>query len=112
MIEENTWEKEKNLKNAKELIEKYEDIYKKSVRRVKEDQRGELPGRYTAKLLYRWDNGKFEEEYLKKLERNWRHWKEPKFFQRKNLKRGGNVMTWLEEEDISDIVDLYYNWTD
>ena len=85
MIEENTWEKEKNLKNAKELIEKYEDIYKKSVRRVKEDQRGELPGRYTAKLLYGWDNGKFEEEYLKKLERNWRHWKEPKFFQRKNL---------------------------
>jgi len=25
-----------------------------------------------AKMLYRWDDGKFEEEYLKKLERNWR----------------------------------------
>jgi len=34
-------------------------------------RRGELPGKYTAKMLYRWDNGKFEEEYLKKLERNW-----------------------------------------
>jgi len=24
-----------------------------------------------AKILYRWDDGKFEEEYLRKLERNW-----------------------------------------
>jgi len=30
----------------------------------------ELPGKYTAKLLYGWNNRKFEEEYLKKLERN------------------------------------------
>jgi len=80
MVEENTWEKEKNLKNAKELIEEYEDIYEESVRRVREDQRGKLPERYTAKLLYEWDNGKFEKEYLKKLKRNWRYWKEPKFF--------------------------------
>jgi len=25
--------------------------------------------------LYRWNNGKFKEEYLKKLERNWQKWK-------------------------------------
>ena len=36
-----------------------------------EFRRGELSGRYTAKLLYGWDNKKFEEEYLKKLEKNW-----------------------------------------
>jgi len=24
-----------------------------------------------AKILYRWNDGKFEEKYLKKLERNW-----------------------------------------
>ena len=30
----------------------------------------ELPGKYIAKLLYGWNNGKFEEKYLKKLERN------------------------------------------
>jgi len=30
----------------------------------------ELPGKYTAKLLYEWNDGKFEEKYLKKLERN------------------------------------------
>jgi len=23
------------------------------------------------KMLYEWDNGKFEEEYLRKLEKNW-----------------------------------------
>ena len=34
--------------------------------------RGELPGKFMAKMLYGWDDGKFEEEYLKKLERNWR----------------------------------------
>ena len=30
----------------------------------------ELLEKYIAKLLYRWDDKKFEEEYLKKLERN------------------------------------------
>ena len=38
-------------------------------------RRGELPGKFTAKMLYGWDNGKFEEKYLKKLERNWKRWK-------------------------------------
>ena len=32
-------------------------------------------GKFTARMLYGWDDGKFEEEYLKKLERNWRRWK-------------------------------------
>jgi len=36
----------------------------------------ELPGRYIAKLLYGWDNKEFEEKYLKKLEKNWKKWKE------------------------------------
>ena len=36
----------------------------------KDFMRGELLGKYTAKMLYRWDNRKFENEYLKKLERN------------------------------------------
>jgi len=45
-------------------------------RRVREEKnraynRSELPGRYTAKVLYRWDDGRFEREYLKKLEKNW-----------------------------------------
>ncbi len=38
-------------------------------------RRGELPEKFMARILYGWDNGKFEKEYLKKLERNWRRWK-------------------------------------
>ena len=40
-----------------------------------EYKRSELLGRYIARLLYGWDDGKFEAEYLKKLKRNWRRWK-------------------------------------
>ena len=38
---------------------------------VEEFKRMELPGKCMAKLLYGWDDGKFEKEYLRKLERNW-----------------------------------------
>ena len=41
-----------------------------------EYKRMELLGKYTVKLLYGWDNQKFEAEYLKKLEKNWKKWKE------------------------------------
>ena len=37
---------------------------------VDEYRRMELLGKYMAKLLYGWDNRKFEKEYLKKLEKN------------------------------------------
>ena len=52
----------------------------------------ELPEKYTAKLLYRWDDQKFEEEYLNKLEKNWRRWKN----NRKKVER--------EEEQVEDII--------
>jgi len=39
-------------------------------------KRMELLGKFTAKMLYGWDDGKFEEENLKKLEKNWKKWKE------------------------------------
>jgi len=35
-------------------------------------RRRELPRKFIAKILYRWDNRKFKDEYLKKLERNWK----------------------------------------
>ena len=38
---------------------------------VEKFKRSELPEKYIAKILFGWDNGKFENEYLKKLERNW-----------------------------------------
>ena len=33
-------------------------------------RREELLEKYTAKLLYGWDDGKFKKKYLRKLERN------------------------------------------
>jgi len=37
----------------------------------KDFRRGELLGKFMARILYEWNNRKFEEEYLRKLERNW-----------------------------------------
>jgi len=114
--EEDTWEKEANLGNAKEAVEEYEKEYGREGRRVKEEHK-EMPGRFTTKLLYGWDDGKFDREYLKKLEKNWRRWKGTKFFWRKNLKEGDNVINrppepkivwlegWEERELFSDGLD-------
>ena len=114
--EEDTWEKEANLGNAKEAVEEYKKEYGREGRRVEEEHR-EMPGRFTAKMLYGWDNRKFDREYLKKLEKNWRRWKGTKFFRRKNLKKGGNVINrppepkivqlegWEEQELFSDGLD-------
>jgi len=41
----------------------------------KDFRRGELLGKYTAKMLCRWNNRKFEYKYLKRSERNWEKWK-------------------------------------
>ena len=77
--EGDTWERRENLKNAEELIEEFERgeiVVRREVEEEEEYKRMELPGKYTAKLLYGWDDRKFEEEYLNKLEKNWRKWKE------------------------------------
>ena len=73
------------MKNAREKIEEFEKgRFEEEIQRIRvkkgkemklnpeaeEFRRGELPERYTAKLLYGWDDKKFDEEYLKKLERN------------------------------------------
>ena len=81
--EEDTWERKENLKNAGKVLEEFKGRMSAEVRRqekidmVEERnfKRGELLGKFTARMLYGWDDGKFEEEYLKKLERNWRRWK-------------------------------------
>ena len=79
------WERLENLKNAMKKIEEFEKgRFEEEIQRIRlrkgkkmklnpeaeEYKRGELPGRYTAKLLYGWDDKEFDEEYLKKLERN------------------------------------------
>ena len=77
--EGDTWERRENLKNAEEAIEEFERgevVVRQEVEEEGDYKRMELPGKYTARVLYGWDDKKFEEEYLNKLERNWRRWKE------------------------------------
>jgi len=78
MAEGDTWERRENLKNAEELIEEFEQggiEVRRQEREVEEYRRMELLGKYKARVLYGWDDKKFEEEYLKKLEKNWKRWK-------------------------------------
>ena len=83
IAERDTWERKENLKNAEEALEEFEGRMNTEVRRQeridmaeeRNFRREELPEKFTARMLYRWDDRKFEEEYLKKLERNWRRWK-------------------------------------
>jgi len=78
--EGDTWKKKEDLKNAVEALEEFKGRMNTKVRRQekidmaeeRDFRRGELPGKFIAKMLCRWDDGKFKEEYLKKLERNWR----------------------------------------
>ena len=42
---------------------------------TEEFKRSKLLRKYIVKILFGWDNKKFENEYLKKLERNWQRWK-------------------------------------
>ena len=53
--EGNTWERKENLKNAGKLIEEFERgevVVRREVEEEREYKRMELPGKYTAKLLY------------------------------------------------------------
>jgi len=73
--EGDTWERKENLKNTEELIEEFERgevVVRRQVEKEGEYKRMELPGKYTAKLLYGWDDQRFEKEYLNKLEKNWK----------------------------------------
>ena len=75
MAEGDTWKRKENLKNAEELIEEFEReevVVRRQVEEKGEYRRMELPGKYTVKLLYGWDDQRFEEEYLNKLEKNWK----------------------------------------
>jgi len=77
------WERKENLKNAGEALEEFEGRMNAEIRRQekidiaeeRDFRRGEILGKFTVKMLYEWDDVKFKEEYLKKLEKNWRRWK-------------------------------------
>ena len=83
MVEGDIWERKENLKNAEEALDEFERRMSAEVRRQeridmveeRDFRRGELLGKFIARMLYGWNDGKFKEEYLKKLERNWKRWK-------------------------------------
>ena len=57
------------MKNVGEALEEFEERMNVEIRRQekidiaeeKDFRRGELSGKFTAKMLYEWDDGKFEE---------------------------------------------------
>jgi len=71
-----------------ELVENFEREYgreeEKEARQqeIEENRKAfnrELPERYMAKLFYGWGNKKYDREYWKKIEENWRRWKKNPF---------------------------------
>ena len=82
-MEHDSWERKEDLGNRKAVLEDLEGRREAEIRRPekldraeeRDFRRGELPEKFMARMLYGWDDRKFEEEYLKKLERNWRRWK-------------------------------------
>ena len=78
MAEYDTQERKEDLGNARKVLEEFKGRMNAEVRRQekldmieeRDFRRGELLGKFIAKMLYGWDNGKFEEDYLRKLERN------------------------------------------
>ena len=78
------------MENTRELVNKFEERLEAEVRRQEgieerwkiklnpradKFKRSKLLEKYIAKLLFGWDDRKFEDEYLKKLEKNWQRWK-------------------------------------
>jgi len=60
---------------VEDLVRELEEEYGKSIRQsrriAEENKREELPGRYMAKMLYGWDDRRFDQECWGWLERNW-----------------------------------------
>jgi len=82
MAESDTWEGKKNLKNAKEAIEEYEKEYRRDIEDIRQQEREEgtfrreeLLGQFIAKKLFGWSDKRYDEEYWRRLERNWKQWK-------------------------------------
>ena len=122
-MESDTWEGRENLGNTKEAIEEFEKEYRWDTEEINQQEReegiferGELPGRFIAKRLFGWSDKKYDEEYWRRLERNWRQWKGRRPKKKRTMetikeeedKLG--VREWTEEDDkeMGNMVDPYY----
>ena len=87
MVEKDIWEESENPGNMMDLVENFEKkIKEEEIRRVqmrKEREkeralnleaevfkRSKLLRKYIAKILFGWDDRKFKDKYLKKLEKS------------------------------------------
>ena len=57
----------------------------------------ELPGKFTAKMLYGWLDKRYNQEYWGRMERNWRRWKG-----KKPVRKGTMKMIPEEEEEVEE----------
>jgi len=125
--ESDTWEKRENLENAKEAIEEFEKEYRRDMEDIARQEHeettfkhGELPEKFTAKMLYGWSDKRYDQEYWSRLERNWKRWKGRRPVRREAIKsipekeevekEKSGVREWTEEDEnrMDDIVDPYY----
>ena len=108
MAEEDTWENRENLKNAKELVEEFEKIYREETEELRQQEleekekefSWELPREFTAKLLYSWEKKRYEKEREKRWDENWSQWKNSSG--QENLK-GGPCYKSPKKETVSHI---------
>jgi len=115
------------LKNAKKAIEEFEKEYWQDMEDVAWQERkkmtfkcGELPGKFTVKMLYGWSNKQYNQKYWERLERNWRQWKGKRPVRRETMKtipeeketeeEKSGVREWTEkdEDKMGNMVDPHY----
>ena len=127
MAESNTQEGRENLKNAKEAIEEFKKKYQRDMEDVVWQEceettfkHGELPGKFTVKMLYRWSDKRYDQEYWGRLERNWRQQKGKRPVRRETMKTipeeketeeeklGVQEQTKEDEDKMGNMVDLHY----
>ena len=115
--EEDTQEPRENSGNMEDSVKEFEEEYGKigrvrKRRNNKENRGGEFLGRYTAKMLYRWDDKRFDEEYWEQFERNQ---KKQKRKEKKRLEwidkekeiEKRRIEEWDEEDKMGKIGDIY-----
>ena len=92
-VESDTWKGRENLKNTKEAIKEFEKEYRRDMENMAQQeheegtfQREELPGKFTAKMLYRWSDRRYDQKYWGRLEKNWRRWKGKKPVRKETMK--------------------------
>ena len=86
MVEEDIWKELENLKDIMDLVKEFEKKIRKKEKREEKKKilnpkaemfkRSKLLEKHIAKISFEWDNEKFEDKYLKKLEKSWMRWKE------------------------------------